>query len=450
MQQQTRRSFLKATAAGIGAGAVALGTAPAILRAGSSTKPGAKRTLALMGCGWWGGNILHAALADGRVKLAALCDVDQAQLKKCADEVRALTSESPKTYTDYRELLAREKPQIVIVATPDHWHPLITIAAVQSGAHVYVEKPVSHTVLEGAAMLDAARQTGRTVQVGTHRRVSPHNISAREFLRSGKAGKIGMVRCFVNNAGGAEKPHPNQPASAGLDWDMWCGPAPLRPFNTRIHPRGFRQFLDYANGQLGDWGIHWLDQAMWIMDRQHPRTVYSTGGRPIKGPPVNTAVEQTSDAPDHQVVAYDFDDLTVTWEHRLFAGSGRERDQWVGADFYGTAGVFHLGWQDGWTFYPTDASSPAQHQDAQFSGKKDSENIAELWRDFIDAIDQNRRPVSDIETGYLATTAALLGMLSLKLHRSIRWDGPHRTIAGDPEASALLKRTYRAPWQYPV
>src|SRR5207248_1175756 len=171
---------------------------PAFLRAAdAATKAGEKYTLALIGAGWWGTNILGAALADGRVKLVALCDVDQAELKRCSDAVKKLTSDSSKQYTDFRELLDKEKPQIVIVATPDHWHPLITIEAVKAGAHVYVEKPIAHTVLEGAAMLKAARDAGASVQVGTHRRVSPHNISAREFIRSGKAGKIGMIRCFV-------------------------------------------------------------------------------------------------------------------------------------------------------------------------------------------------------------------------------------------------------------
>jgi predicted dehydrogenase len=298
----------------------------------------------------------------------------------------------------------------------------------------------------------AARAADRVVQVGTHRRVSPHNLTAREFIRSGKAGKIGMVRCFVySGGGGPEKPQANEPPPAGLDWEMWCGPAPLRPFNRRIHPLGHRQFLDYANGQLGDWGIHWIDQALWILKRQHPRTVYSTGGRSIKGPPVNTPQEQTTDSPDHQVVTYDLgDELTLTWEHRQFAGNGDDRHEPVGALFYGTKGVFHLGWQSGWTFYPSGDKQPPAHEDARFSGDENSDNIPELWRDFLDAIEQKRRPVCDIEQGYRATTAALLGMLSLKVGRSIRWDEEKQTIANDPEAAGLLRRAYRAPWEYPT
>jgi predicted dehydrogenase len=444
MIRHTRRTFLKTAA-------VAAAIAPAILRAGeATTKAGERRTVALIGAGWWGTNILTHALADGRVKLVALCDVDQNQLKKCGEAIGKLTSDAPKLYGDYRELIERERPQIVINATPDHWHALITIAAVRGGAHVYVEKPIAHTILEGAAMVRAARETDRVVQVGTHRRVSPHNRSAREFVRSGKVGKIGAVKCFVYSGGGEEKPQPNEEPPAGLDWDFYCGPAPLRKFNRKIHPLGHRHFLDFANGQLGDWGIHWIDQVMWILGERalHPRTAFSTGGRPVKGPAVNSDAGQTTDAPDNQIVAYAFEDLTLSWEHRQFGGDNALKHQPIGVHFYGTEGTLHLGWLDGWTFYPRDDKKPAVHKDAHFTGEKNSENIAELWRDFLEAIEQKRRPACDIEGGHQATTAALLGMLSMKLGRSVKWDG--KTIVGDEEAAALMKRPYRAPWEYPT
>ena len=446
MGQHTRRAFLRHSAL---AAAVAAGAAPAPLRADNTGgKAGERKTLALVGAGWWGTNILTHALADGRVRVVALCDVDQSQLTKCREAIGKLTADEPKAYTDYRELLEREKPQIVINATPDHWHALITIAAVRAGADVYVEKPIAHTVAEGAAMVRAARETDRVVQVGTHRRVSPHNVSAREFVRSGKVGKIGAVKCFVHGGGGPEKPQANEEPPKGLDWDFWCGPAPLRPFNRKIHPLGHRHFLDYANGQLGDWGIHWIDQVMWIMERPHPRTVFSTGGRFIKGPAVNSEAGQTTDAPDHQVAAYDFEDFTLTWEHRQFGGDNALKHAPIGVHFYGTEGTLHLGWQDGWTFFPRDGKAQTVQEDAKFTGEKNSENIPELWRDFMESIEQRRRPVCDIESGHHATTAALLGMLSLKLGRSVRWDG--KTIVGDEEAAALLKRPYRAPWEYPA
>jgi predicted dehydrogenase len=439
-----RRTFLKSTTAS----ALSLAAFPAILRADAPSASN-QFTTAVIGAGWWGTNILNEALAAGRSKIVAVCDPDPNQIDKCVADA-ALGNAPPKKYKDYRELLEKEKPQIVINATPDHWHARITVDALRAGAHVYVEKPISHTILEGLAMVKTARAADRVVQVGTHRRISPHNISAREFIRSGKAGKIGMVRSFVNYGGnGPEKPAPNTAPPAGMDWDLWCGPAPLRPFNPKIHTRGHRHFLDYANGQLGDWGIHWLDQILWIMDQTHPRTVFSAGGRAVRGPAVNDATGQTSDAPDHQAATFDFDSFTATWEHRQFAGNNQDKGENVGCYFFGTEGTLHLGWQSGWTFYPTDGRKAPTNVPAQLH-TRDSNNIKELWADFLDSIDRKRRPVCDIEDGHRSTTCALLGMISMKLGRSVHWDPATHTIPNDPEANALLKRDYRPGWTYPT
>jgi len=311
-----RRTFLRGSVAASVAFA-----APNILMADRA----AKYRTALIGSGWWGMNIATEAIQSGQCNMVAMCDVDSNQLDPAVKRVEKLTGRTPKKYKDYRELLDREKPDIAIVATPDHWHPLITIAAVEAGAHVYVEKPISHTIHEGLAMVKAARAANRVVQVGTHRRISPHNVSGMKFLKEGRAGKIGMVRAFVLYGGGPEQPRKNLEPPEGLDWDMWCGPAPLRPFNTKIHPKGFRQFLDYGNGTLGDWGVHWVDQILWIMEEKWPKTVFSTGGRPIKGPPVNDERGQTTDSPDHQLATYEFEDFTAYWEHRQFAGNPAEK-----------------------------------------------------------------------------------------------------------------------------
>ena len=166
------------------------------------------------------------------------------------------------TYKDYRELLEKEKPSRHHLPHGSR-HALQTIAALQAGAHVYVEKPTGHTVNESRAMLRAARDSGRVVQVGLHRRIGPHHVSGMKFLKSGAVGDVGMVRLFADSGGGRETPKPNSAPPDGMDWNLWCGPAPLRPFNTNIHPGGWRQYLDYGNGQLGDWGVHWLDQVLW-------------------------------------------------------------------------------------------------------------------------------------------------------------------------------------------
>lgn len=439
-----RRNFIKTTA--VSSLAAGLDYGVPILNA----QPTKYRT-ALIGTGWWGMNILREAMAAGQSKVVAMCDVDENQLNPAVAEVQKLSGDQPKLYRDYRELLQKEKPEIVIVGTPDHWHSLMMIAAVSAGAHVYVEKPIGHTVKEGRAMVNAARSTGKVVQVGTHRRISPHNLSGREFIQSGKLGKIGMVRAFVHYGGGPEQPEKNTEPPKGLDWEMWCGPAPLRPFNKKIHPKGFRNFLDYANGTLGDWGIHWIDQILWITGERYPRKIFSTGGRPIKGPAVSTKEAQTTDAPDHQVAVFEFEQFTVSWEHRQFAANNAEKSdprQPVGCYFYGTNGTFHMGWLDGWTFYPTDPKGRIIHQDAQLH-KPDDQNIKELWADFLDAIRNRRKPVSDIEQIHYSTNVSLLGMLSYKLGRSIEWDGARETVIGDAEANRHLSRKYRGAWEYP-
>ncbi len=443
-----RRSFLHSTSA---AGTLAAFS----LQTRAAEKSGRRYRTALVGCGWWGGNILGEAMASGRCEIVGLCDVDGRQIAATQAKMAKVTSDQPRSYRDYRELLAQEKPEIVIVATPDHWHALPTIAAVTAGAHVYVEKPVAHTIGEGRAMVNAARAAGRVVQVGTHRRASPHSIVARDFIRSGKVGEIGLMRCFVNSSGsGPEKPLPTMPVPAELDWDAWCGPAPLRPFNGTannrgIHPRGFRQYLDYANGTLGDWGIHWFDQVLWITGEKWPKKVFSVGGRPIKGPPVLTPHEQTTDAPDHQLVTFEFEKFSVSWEARQFGGNNVDKGEGVGCYFYGTKGIFRLGWRGGWSFHPVNEKDPIQHEDAKLN-PPDSQNIRELWADFLDAIKTGRRPLCDIEEGHRSTNCSLLGMLSLKLGRSVAWDGATEVIADDPAANLLLRRAYRKGWDYPT
>ncbi len=437
-----RRDLLKTAAAA----SVTL-AAPAILRGQDPTKGGKRYKTALIGCGWWGGNILREAIASGECQIIALCDADLRQVERLKGEQKELSADTPKVYQDFRDLLDKEKPEIVINATPDHWHPLITIAAVKAGADVYVEKPVGHTILEGRAIVNAARDTSRIVQVGTHRRVSPHNLSGRDFIRSGKAGKIGMVRAFVHYGGDQEEPVKNQDPPKELDWNLWCGPAPLRPYNTLITPKGFRNFLDYANGTLGDWGIHWMDQILWVMDEKAPRKIYSTGGRSIKGPAVNTSSEQTTDAPDHQVASFDFESFTAVWEHRQFAGNNAEKGESVGCYFYGTKGTFHMGWQKGWTFYP--AWGEPVHEDPQL-GMPDEQNIKELFADFLSSIKSRKLPVSDIEIGHRSTTMSLLGMLSMKLGRSLDWDATKERVVNDDDANKLLRRDYRGAWKYPI
>ncbi|MDR2706892.1 MAG: Gfo/Idh/MocA family oxidoreductase [Planctomycetaceae bacterium] len=428
----TRRHFLSAAAL---TSAMASFPAPAIFGA----EKGKKYRVALVGAGGMGNANLEAAISTKTVKTVALVDVDRECRESTFETVKNNTGEEPKLFNDHQEMLEAVKPEIVIVATPEHWHPLIMIDACNSGAHVYLEKPVSHTVNEGIAMVKTARATGRTVQVGTHRRCSAAGIAAKKYIKEGNIGRIGMARAFVHYAWGRrDHPTPDAPTPEGLDWNRWCGPAPLVPFNPEIHPGGFRQFLNYGTGQLGDWGTHWMDMILWVMDdqEQFPSSVTSIGGRFLW--------RDNTDAPDTQSALYRFDKYMIEWEHRCYAGNAPEKEH-IGVYFYGTKGTVFIG--DGtWCVFKN------QNNDAvpETPETPDNEgNIEVSWRNFIHCIENGQKPICDIEYGHRATTMTLLGMVSLKLGRSIAWNGEKQTIPNDPEAVKLLSREYRSPWKYP-
>ena len=425
-----RRSFLQSAAA---VGAL---TAP-VIKTQARDK---KYVTATVGSGWWGMNITRVSIQSGECDLVAICDVDQNQSKGAADEIEKMTGKRPQIFGDYREMIKKLKPEIVIVGTPDHWHPLITIEALNAGAHVYVEKPVGHTIKEGRAMVNAARGNDRVVQVGTHRRVSPHNMWAIDYMKQGKLGEIGMIRAFVHYGGGPGSPTPDSEPPEHLDWDMWCGPGPLVPYNSRMHPKGFRSFLNFANGTLGDWGIHWMDHITWWSEEPYPKKVSSFGGRHIK--------RDNTDAPDTQIAQFDYENFTAVWEHRQYAANNAEKHN-LGIYFYGTEGTMHIGWVgDGATVYPSNKNKDIINVPPQLH-EPDQQNIPELFADFLDSIKNNKRSVCDIEIGHRSTSLSLLGMLSLKLGRSVEWDGDKELIVGDEEANSMLKREYRDPWKYP-
>ncbi len=427
-----RRNFiLKSTVGGIAASAF-----PNIILA----KKHKVYSTALIGTGWWGMNILSTAIASGSCRVVAICDVDQSQSAAALAIIKGLTGNSPKVYGDYREMLEKEKPEIAIVATPDHWHALPAIHALKVGCNVYLEKPISHTIDEGKAIVAAQKKYGGTVQVGLHRHAAPHNIAGMEFLNSGKVGDIKMVRAFVDYNYGERREQPDADPPKSLDWDMWCGPAPKHPYNPGMHPKGFRDYLDYSNGMCADWGVHWMDQILWWSEEKHPKTVYSTGGVFNENSLAN--------APDWQTATFEFESFTAQWEHRRIGGSKTEKHN-IGVYFYGTKGTFHMGWLDGWTFYPSAKGAQEVHMNHTLH-EPDQQNIPELWQNFIHSISTNTKPVADIENSQYATNMSLLAILSYKLGRSVSWDGEKQMITGDEEAKGMMRRAYREPWEYPT
>jgi predicted dehydrogenase len=428
--KMNRRHFIKNTAlAGL--------SMPYIVRRRAS-----KYTLALIGTGWWGTNILREAIRSGEVQVVALCDVDEAQLKLCGAEVHQLCHDRPKHFRDYRECLQDTRPQLVINATPDHWHALVAIEAMQAGAHLFLEKPIGHTLKEGTAIQRVARDAQCTCIVDFHRRYSPHNVSGMEFLRSGRVGRITEVRAFVHYGWGAQPlPNPAEAVPAGLDWDFYCGPSAMVPFSKNIHPRGWRQYGGFANGLLGDWAPHWFDQILWWTEERAPRRIFSTARYP--------GVPGTRDMPQSQIAVYEFEGFTATWEHSLNNHHPDQPGENVGVKFYGTEGTFHMGWQQGWAFYPNDDKKEVITQAAQLD-QPDSQNIRLVWADFLASVKSGKLPRADIEHGRQATNMALLGMLSARLGRSLAWDEAKDAVPHDEEANRLLRREYRGEWKYPV
>ncbi len=427
-----RNQFLK-TAALAGAGVMAR---PFI----TYSKQARYRTV-LIGSGWWGTNIVREAIRSGEVQITAICDVDDAQLKKASEEIGKLCDDRPKHYKDFRECIQKEKPEIVINATPDHWHALIAIEAMKNGAHVFLEKPIGHTVKEGTAIQKTARDTQRICIVDFHRRYSPHNVSGMEFLKSGKAGLIKEVRAFVHYNWGPGNIIANAEPPKGLDWDMWVGPAPATPYNPSLHPRGFRQFKQFANGNLGDWGPHWFDQILWWTEEKAPKKIYSSVTEKTR-----TA---NMDAPESQIVVFEFEGFNCTWEHSILNRRRVQDGENVGVYFHGTEGTFHMGWQKGWSFYPNDPKKQVITQAPQLN-EPDQQNISLVWADLLKSIKSGQLPHADVEHGRQATNMCLLGMISSRVGRSIVWDHEKDTIVNDPQAAAMLTRQYRDPWKYPV
>src|SRR3954470_3730700 len=300
-----RRDFLKTGITGAAAFAALQSRAFA---AGADEHP----RVALIGCGWYGKTDLFHLIQVAPVEVVALADVDSHMLSGAADLVagRQESKKKPQTYADYRELLKKEKPEIVLVATPDHWHCLPTVEACKAGADVYCQKPISYDVVEGEAMVAAARKHKRTVQVGLERRSTPHLLEARDkFIKTGALGKIAYVD--IHSYFGAQKTFPaNTKPPEYMDWDAYVGPATWRDYNSALHPRGWRAAREFSNGQIGDLCVHFFDLTRYFLDLGWPTSVYATGGSMMRD------ADSTVNTPDTQTAQFDFGDVKIVWTQR--------------------------------------------------------------------------------------------------------------------------------------
>jgi predicted dehydrogenase len=442
-----RREFLHTSAASLGLAAVG----------GYAAEFADRKTLraGLIGCGWYGKCDLFRLIQVAPVEVVSLCDVDKRMLTEAADLVasRQTSKKKPRTYGDYRELLKEKDLDIVIVGTPDHWHALPMIAACEIGADVYVQKPISVDVVEGQAMVAAARKHGRVVQVGTQRRSTPHLVEARDsVIKEGKLGKIGLVEVYCYYHMRARENPPDTDPPDYLDYEMWTGPAPMRPYSRLVHPRSWRAFMEYGNGIMGDMCVHMLDMVRWMLDLGWPKRVASTGG-------ILVDKQSKANIPDTQTATFDFGDLTVVWEHRTWGHPNDPKYPW-GATFYGDKGTLKAS-VGSFDFAPL-GQGKAIHKDAVLESEKYPEDQTEKdidlpvapanrahMRNFLQAIETRGKPVADIEQGHISTASCILANLSLSLGRTLTWDAQKQQIAGDEEANRLLRRPYRAPWTHP-
>ncbi len=415
-----------------------------------------KRRVGMIGSGWYGKSDLLRLVQIAPVEVVSICDVDKVMLEKAADLIasRQVSKKRPKLFTDYRKMLAEKDLDLVEIATPDHWHALPMIEAARAGVDMYLQKPISVDVVEGEAMLAAARKYKRVVQIGTQRRSTPHLMEAKErYLDSGKLGNIGLVEIYCYYHMRATENPPDAKPPENLDYEMWTGPAPMRPYNPMVHPRRWRAFNEYGNGIVGDMCVHMLDMVRWMMGLGWPKSISSSGG---------ILVDKASKAniPDTQEASFDFGNVKVIWTHRSWGAPPDPKYPW-GATFYGDKATLKASVQ-GYDYIPLGKGESAVHKDVTYELEQYPEDKTEQdlekhvapairghMRDLLAAIDKRSRPVADIEQGHVSTASCILANLSMKLGRTLSYDPAKMIVTNDSEATKMLRRPYRKPYVHP-
>lgn len=440
-----RRSFLSSTAASL-----------AYDLSAQTFDVQKKRRVGMIGSGWYGKSDLLRLVQIAPVEVVSICDVDTVMLEKAADLIasRQASKKRPKLFTDYRKMLAEKDLDLVEIATPDHWHALPMIEAAQAGVDMYLQKPISVDVIEGEAMLAAARKYKRVVQIGTQRRSTPHLIEAKErFVDTGKLGNIGLVEIYCYYHMRATENPPDGQAPPNLDYEAWTGPAPLRPYNPLVHPRRWRAFNEYGNGIMGDMCVHMLDMVRWMMGLGWPKSVSSSGG---------ILIDKASKAniPDTQEATFDFGNVKVVWTHRSWGAPPDPKYPW-GATLYGDKATLKASVQS-YDYMPLGKGEQAVHKDVTYELEQYPEDKTEQdlerhvapairghMRDLLAAIDKRSRPVADIEQGHISTASCILANLSMQLGRTLSYDPAKMIVTNDAEATRLLRRPYRKPYVHP-
>lgn len=442
-----RRRFLTTSSAVVATG---------LLGADGADVAAKPRRVGLIGAGWYGKSDLWRLVQVAPVEIVALADPDRRMLEGAVGiaEQRQASHARPAAYGDYRRMLADHELDIVLVGSPDHWHALHAIAALEAGCDVYLQKPTSVDVLEGEAILATARRLGRVVQVGTQRKSTPHLIEAkRRVIDEGLLGDVAHVDLCCYFPMRANGDPPVEPVPEFLDYEMWTGPAPLRPYDGLPHRRWWRTFMEYGNGIVGDMCVHMLDTARWMLGLGWPRSVASWGGILVQHGGKSTI-------PDTQTAVFDYGNVQCVWQHRTW-GVPPDPDYPWALFVHGDKGVLKASTMKA-EFVPKGKGEPIRlecvyekEQYPEDATEKDIElNAAPATRrhmlDFLAAVDRRGRPVADIEDGHISSASCILANVSMQLGRPLAYDPATRTVPGDAEATALLARAYRGPWTRPA
>ena len=410
----------------------------------------------LIGTGWYGKSDLFRLMQVTRVDVVCLCDVDKHQLNEAADLVqsRDQSQKRPQIYSDYRLMLANNELDIVLIGTPDHWHALQAISSMKAGAHVYLQKPISVDVIEGEAVLAAASKFNRIIQVGLQRRNTPHLLDAKEnIVNAGLLGKIAHVEmnCYYHMKSLANPPVQKVPDH--LDYDLWTGPAPFRPYDGIPHRGWWRAFMEYGNGIMGDMCVHMLDTTRWLLDLEWPNRISSHGG-------IYVQKRGKSNIADTQTAIFEYENLNCIWQHRTWGNSVDPEYPWAFKIFgeYGTLSGSTMKYD----FTPRVKGEKIQ-KNCLYERKKYPEDLTEKnielhvapatrlhMLDFLKSIEQNTIPSANILEGHRSTASCILANIAMELRRPLEYDPKLRIVKGDKEATELLKRPYRNGWRHPL
>lgn len=420
-----RREFLGASAANA-AGMAAAGVVGWTGVAGARPAPSERVSVGVIGIRSQGKTLASTLAGLPHVDVAALCDVDESLLPQAAREIEARQGHTPQMATDFRRLLDDPALDAVVIATPDHWHALMTILACEAGKDVYVEKPVSHSLAEGPAMIVAGRKHRRVIQSGLQQRSGAHFLSAIEYVRSGKLGNVHLAKAWTVHQRKSIGFRKNAQVPAGVDYDLWLGPAADRPFNPNRFHYNWHWFWDYGTGELGNWGVHLLDVARWGLAVEFPAQVSAVGGK--------HHFQDDQQTPDTLFVNYAYPGKTITWEHRLWSSHGQEGRS-AAVAFCGDRGTLIVD-RGGWKVYGQKESATADASDL----------LGPHLQNFVDSVRTRAVPACSIETGHISSALCHLGNIAYRLGKSVDVNAASGTPVDDRAAQEIAKSEYRAPW----